>query len=231
MRTSARARDRQAGAPSGVAPVARDTAIPRDPRPVGILTLAALAVVYTLYLGREFLLPVTLALVLKLLLQPAVRLLTRHLRLPATAAALLVILAVFGTVGLVILAVSVRAWGWIRRAPESLPLLREKLAILRQPIDALESALRELEGTTTATRDESGQTVAVPAGAASWPSSSAARRPPWAGPSPRSSCCSSCSARATGCCAASSRRCRASGRSVGRSRSRPRSRGTSTATC
>src|SRR3954447_24693085 len=111
MRTSARARDRQAGAPSGVAPVARDTAIPRDPRPVGILTLAALAVVYTLYLGREFLLPVTLALVLKLLLQPAVRLLTRHLRLPATAAALLVILAVFGTVGLVILAVSVPASG------------------------------------------------------------------------------------------------------------------------
>ena len=166
MATSAPAQDRQAGAPSGAVPVARDATIPRHPRSVGILTLAVLAVVFTLHLGRELLLPVTLALVLKLLLQPAVRLLTRRLRLPATAAALLVILAVFGTVGLVILAVSVPASGWIRRAPASLPLLREKLAILRQPIDALESALRELEGTTTATRDESGQTVAVPAGSA-----------------------------------------------------------------
>src|SRR3954452_9802421 len=117
MATSSPAQDQQAEAPSGAVPVARDTAIPRDPRPVGILTVAVLAVVFTLHLGREFLLPVTLALVLKLLLQPAVRLLTRHLRLPATAAALLVILAGFGTVGLVILAVAVPAAGWIRRSP------------------------------------------------------------------------------------------------------------------
>src|SRR4051794_41643160 len=119
MRTSARAQDRQAGAPSGVAPVARDTAIPRDPRPVGILTLAVLAVVFTLHLGRGLLLPVTLALVLKLLLQPAVRLLTRRLRLPATAAALLVILAVFGTVGVVLPALSLPAPGWIPGAAPS----------------------------------------------------------------------------------------------------------------
>jgi predicted PurR-regulated permease PerM len=41
----------------------------------GILILAVLAIVYTLYFGKEILLPIALALVLKLQLQPAMRLL------------------------------------------------------------------------------------------------------------------------------------------------------------
>src|SRR6476661_4895723 len=61
---------------------------------VGILVLAVLAIVYTLYFGKEILLPVALALVLKLLLQPAMRLLHERLRLPGALAALLLIIAV-----------------------------------------------------------------------------------------------------------------------------------------
>jgi len=48
----------------------------------GILILAGLGIVYTLYFGKEILLPIALALVLKLLLQPAMRLLHDRLRLP-----------------------------------------------------------------------------------------------------------------------------------------------------
>ena len=43
--------------------------------PAGILVISALAVIYALYVGREVLLPLTLAIVLKLLLQPVMRLL------------------------------------------------------------------------------------------------------------------------------------------------------------
>ena len=76
--------------------VARGKATPHDIGSVGILILAVLAIVYTLYFGKEILLPIALALVLKLLLQPAMRLLHERLRLPGALAALLLIIAVFG---------------------------------------------------------------------------------------------------------------------------------------
>jgi hypothetical protein len=50
--------------------VARGKATPSGVGAVGILILAVLAIVYTLYFGKEILLPIALALVLKLLLQP-----------------------------------------------------------------------------------------------------------------------------------------------------------------
>ena len=119
--------------------VARGKAAPHDLGSAGILILAVLAVVYTLYFGKEILLPIALALVLKLLLQPAMRLLHERLRLPGALAALLLIIAVFGAIAAVGFTISVPASGWIQKAPESLPLLKEKLAILRQPLDYLQN--------------------------------------------------------------------------------------------
>ena len=103
--------------------VARGKATPHDIGSVGILILAVLAIVYTLYFGKEILLPIALALVLKLLLQPAMRLLHERLRLPGAIAALLLIIAVFGAIAAVGFTISVPASGWIQKAPESLPLL------------------------------------------------------------------------------------------------------------
>jgi hypothetical protein len=81
--------------------VGRGKATPSGIGAVGILILAVLAVVYTLYFGKEILLPIALALVLKLLLQPAMRLLHERLRLPGALAALLLIIAVFGAIAAV----------------------------------------------------------------------------------------------------------------------------------
>jgi predicted PurR-regulated permease PerM len=78
--------------------VARGKAAPHDIASTGILVLAVLAVIYTLYFGKEILLPIALALVLKLLLKPAMRLLHERLRVPGTVAALLLIIAVFGAI-------------------------------------------------------------------------------------------------------------------------------------
>jgi predicted PurR-regulated permease PerM len=122
--------------------VARGKATPHDIGSVGILILAVLAIVYTLYFGKEILLPIALALVLKLLLQPAMRLLHERLRLPGALAALVLIIAVFGAIAAVGFTISVPASGWIQKAPESLPLLKEKLAILRQPLDYLQTGLK-----------------------------------------------------------------------------------------
>jgi predicted PurR-regulated permease PerM len=60
-----------------------------------ILVLTVLAVVYTLHLGKEIILPIVLAIVLKLLLQPAMRLLHEGICLPQALSAIL--LKVFST--------------------------------------------------------------------------------------------------------------------------------------
>jgi predicted PurR-regulated permease PerM len=143
--------------------VARGNAAPHDLGSAGILMLAVLAIVYTLYFGKEILLPIALALVLKLLLQPAMRLLHERLRLPGTLAALLLIIAVFSAVAAVGFTISVPASGWIQKAPESLPLLKDKLAILRQPLDYLQNGLKELENLTGPSGGD-GQTVTVKQG-------------------------------------------------------------------
>ena len=139
-----------------------DAADPQTIRSASLLTLALLAIVYTLYVGIELLMPITLALLLNLLLQGPMRLLTTRLRLPAPLAALVVMLILFGCVGLVVLAVSVPASAWIAKAPESLRLLEDKLEVLRQPLDALQHVLHGIETATQPDPGNSGgQPVAV----------------------------------------------------------------------
>src|SRR5690348_17473324 len=128
--------------------------------------LAVLAIVYTLYFGKEILLPIALALVLKLLLQPVMRLLHERFRLPGALSALLLITAVFGAIAAVGFTISVPASGWIQKAPEGLPLLKEKLAILRHPLDYLQTGLKEPENLPgpTAGTEVPGQTGTVKKG-------------------------------------------------------------------
>ena len=145
--------------------VVQSTPEPQVIRSASLLILALLAVVFTLYIGKELLLPVTLALLLKLLLQTPMRLLTTRLRLPGPIAAALVILALFGCVGLLALALSVPASDWIAKAPGSLAILQEKLAILRQPLEALQKMVHGLEQATTPSGGtDSGQAVTVQPG-------------------------------------------------------------------
>ncbi|ACL62727.1 AI-2E family transporter [Methylobacterium nodulans] len=128
--------------------VAAGEAVPHGVRSVGILVLSLLAVVYTLYLGRELILPTVLALVLKLLLGPVMRILHERLRLPNSLAAALLILVVFGAIAGVGFTISIPASVWIQRAPESLSLLKEKLAVLHHPLDLLQQGLHAIENLT-----------------------------------------------------------------------------------
>jgi predicted PurR-regulated permease PerM len=142
--------------------VSRGEAAPHDVRSIGVLILSILAVTYTLYFAKEIILPIVLALVLKLLLAPAMRLLHDRLRLPEALAGVLLILTLFSIIGAVGFAVSVPAANWIGRAPESLPLLQEKLAVFREPLELLQRALKEVEGVTGgAAANAGGQTVTV----------------------------------------------------------------------
>lgn len=92
--------------------------------PVTILT--GLAVLYTLYVARSVVLPVTLAALLALTLRPIIRTL-RKSRLPDALSAgltlgLLVVLVITGVVRLV-----GPAEDWVRKAPGNLAIVKEKL--------------------------------------------------------------------------------------------------------
>jgi predicted PurR-regulated permease PerM len=85
-----------------------------------------------------------LAFLLKLLLQPAVRLLER-MHLPSVVGALLAILLVIGSLVGLVAALSVPAATWAERLPEGIPRLEAHLAVLKAPIEALQKVIQQAE--------------------------------------------------------------------------------------
>jgi predicted PurR-regulated permease PerM len=79
------------------AEVPEEMPLPSDPKAIFLGGLFFLALMAAAYVAREVILPLVFAIVLSLLLQPALRLLER-LRLPRTLASLLLILALLGTI-------------------------------------------------------------------------------------------------------------------------------------
>lgn len=88
--------------------------------------LAVLAVLYTLRLARDVLLPITLALIFALLLAPAVSRLQQW-RVPRSLAALLLIAISVGGIGGGFYALASPASEWLQRAPEAVSVIRDHL--------------------------------------------------------------------------------------------------------
>ena len=107
----------------------------------GVFALSSLA---ALYVASSIILPVVLAFVLNLLLQPAVRLLER-LRLPRAIGALVAVLLIIGALVGLVAALSVPAASWAKRLPEGIPRLEAHLVVLKGPIQALQSVIQQAE--------------------------------------------------------------------------------------
>jgi predicted PurR-regulated permease PerM len=133
--------------------------LPSDPKAVFLGGLFFLALLAAAYVAREVIMPLTFAVVLALLLQPALRLLER-LRLPRTLAALLLIFALLGTIVGLGTAVSGPARNWAGKLPEGIPRLQEKLSFVREPVNTLQRFLQQVEnfgGTESKNTAESAQ--------------------------------------------------------------------------
>ena len=126
------------------AEVPEDLPLPSDPKVIFLGGLFVLAVLAAAYVAREIILPLVFAIVLKLLLQPAFRILER-LHVPRTIAALLLILALFGTVVGLGTAISSPARTWAAKLPEGIPRLQERLSFMREPVDTLQRFLQQVE--------------------------------------------------------------------------------------
>lgn len=108
--------------------------------------LAVLAVLYTLRLARDVMLPITLALIFALLLAPAVSRL-QCWRLPRSAAALLILSACIGSIGAGFYALASPASEWLQRAPEAAEVIRDHLREVnseRSNVDAATASIDSL---------------------------------------------------------------------------------------
>jgi predicted PurR-regulated permease PerM len=131
--------DHENGLPSP-AEEPREMPLPGDPKEVflgGLFILAALACAYW---ASEIVLPLVLAFILKLLLQPAVRAL-EQVHLPRTLASLVLILVIFGTIVGLTVALSMPASNWAAKLPQGVSQLEERLSFLRSPIETLQRFL------------------------------------------------------------------------------------------
>ena len=118
--------------------------LPSDPKVIFLGGLFFLALLTTAYVAREVVLPLIFAIVLKLLLQPALRIL-QGLRVPRLFAALLLILALFGSIVGLGAAISGPAGTWAAKLPQGIPRLQERLSFLRAPINTLQVFLQQVE--------------------------------------------------------------------------------------
>ena len=123
--------------------------LPSDPKVIFLGGLFVLALLTAAYVAREIVLPLVFAIILKLLLQPALRILER-LHVPRMLAALLLILALFGAIVGLGTAISGPARTWAAKLPEGIPRLQERLSFMREPIDTLQRFLQQVKdfGTT-----------------------------------------------------------------------------------
>jgi predicted PurR-regulated permease PerM len=121
-----------------------DMPLPSDPKTIFLGGLFFLALLTTAYVASEVVLPLIFAVVLKLLLQPALRIL-QSMHVPRLFAALLLILALFGTIVGLGTAISGPAGTWAAKLPEGIPRLQQRLSFMRAPINTLQVFLQRVE--------------------------------------------------------------------------------------
>lgn len=113
-------------------------------RSAGLTTLTVLALLYTLYFARPFLLPIVVALLLSFLFSPLVRTMARF-RIRPPVGALLIILGLLGSVGFAGYELSGPIQGWAASAPETLATAQSKFRTLLKPLERASKTAAEVE--------------------------------------------------------------------------------------
>lgn len=122
-----------------------DIYLPTDPVVILLSILVVIAILFVAYAASEIVLPIVLALILKLLFQPGMRFL-ENFGLPRSLAALVLIALVFGTIVGIGAAVSGPASEWAKKLPDGIPRLEERLQFLSEPISTLRTFLSRIDG-------------------------------------------------------------------------------------
>ena len=122
-----------------------DMPLPTDPKTIFLGGLFVLACMSALYVAAEIILPLILAIVLKLLLQPFVRLLER-VHIPRAVGAIVSVLLVLGAFGGTVSILAGPAADWAGKLPGAIPKLRDSLGFLHQPIETVQNMMQQIPG-------------------------------------------------------------------------------------
>ena len=122
-----------------------DMPLPQDPRVVFQCGLLVLGLLAAAYVAKEVILPIVLAFILKLLLQPVMRVFGR-IHVPRVIASLTVILLLFGIIAGFGEVLSGPASDWAKRLPAGLPRLEQRVKVVSAPLDALNKILSHAKG-------------------------------------------------------------------------------------
>jgi predicted PurR-regulated permease PerM len=145
------------------------TAAPPSPRIQTFLLLAIFLMLacYTMYTARVLILPILVAILLKLVLAPLVQMLARIRISEAIGAAIVLTFLTFG-IAYGTYALSAPATEWVTRIPERLSILRSHLRHIKEPIEYIQQAGRSIyQLSEIATPDEPATTEDKPAVVAS----------------------------------------------------------------
>jgi len=131
-----------------------DMPLPQNPNTVFLGGLFILALLTCANLAKEVVLPVVLAMILKLLLQPVMRLLVKRLHIPHLAAALTIIALLFALIGGFGELLSAPASNWAKRLPEGLPRLQERVKIVTVPLNTMKHFMTHAKAVVGASNND-----------------------------------------------------------------------------
>jgi predicted PurR-regulated permease PerM len=117
-------------------------------RSLGVTILAILALLYTLYFARDFLLPIVIALLLDLLFSPVVRAFTR-VRISAPLGAAIVVLGLLGLVSFGAYELSTPVERWVTQAPATLATAEARIKKLTKPLERVRRTAEQVETATS----------------------------------------------------------------------------------
>jgi predicted PurR-regulated permease PerM len=116
---------------------------------LSLAILALLAVVYTLYFGRAFFIPIFFAIELNFLLSPAIRWARRVLHVPAPLSSAVLILSLAGGLGLGVYELAAPAQGWLVSAPATLKQAGDKLHKIMKPMEQVSRTAEQMDKVTS----------------------------------------------------------------------------------
>jgi predicted PurR-regulated permease PerM len=132
-------------------------------RPAAITILVLLAMLYTLYFARDFLIPIAYAVILNSLLSPVIRGLSRlHIKPPYSAA--IVVLVLLGALGGATYALASPAQRWASSAPETLSRAEAKVHHLIRPVQQVTKQVEQAAGAVGSGASKDAPQVVVASG-------------------------------------------------------------------
>jgi predicted PurR-regulated permease PerM len=119
-------------------------------RSMALTILSILALLYTLFFARDFLLPIVMALLLDLLFSPVVRAFTR-VGIGAPIGAAIVVLGLLGIVSFGAYELSTPLERWVTEAPATLAKAEARMKKLTKPLERVRRTAEQVETAASAT--------------------------------------------------------------------------------